>query len=714
MGSRSRHHADYEAVSGRVLAAGAPSRVGASNTERGSGAGAVNPPRPAVVSGQSRSGRQRPQPAAASALTRGHSSDLAQYFDRVAPASAAVAASSSRERARAALAAVQAPSRAHVELPDAASVRVGPSLARVASAGSTSSTSRRLPSHGSRCPPASSAAASAAAGARPHAREPIAGRASSGSRPAPAQRPAALAAGRSARPVASSSGSSGSGLVPRRASASAFAAREPIAAAGSVGRSASAAGKTSRGAAPLPPSGSPSSVTSTPSSPFASSNTSSAGSRPSAHASLEDTARARRAPARGFPILPVQSRAGHGEAEEDDEALMQRVLEESRAEGQGSRTGLQPDGVDEEAALAAAPEEEELALAIEASTREHLAAGSSSRRAQSLVAGQGDEDHALARAIEESLQTVGVATSASPAFQSSRGFMEELDAREREMNLEDAAAGGMATALQGLQGELTEEEALQMALQASRHQLEQHTVVAQGEAALRRKAEQCGQQARQQQLERRASLPRAAGHASRAPSAASSSSSGGSQRHRRPSLAQAGLDSGSSRSGSSAPSRRAAVGKAPAASAEPGAVPSPASSTTAPRRPVDKSAALAARQASMYAAQLGLGGTGAAPKEGPVAAASASSSRSSAVETSESRDHAAAVAVEAGMIRDAQDAEYEASLAADRAKEAALLRAREEQAAAAEAERRAKEAARAEAAAEAATAERHLARSAGG
>lgn len=29
--------------------------------------------------------------------------------------------------------------------------------------------------------------------------------------------------------------------------------------------------------------------------------------------------------------------------------------------------------------------------------------------------------------------------------------MEELDAREREMNLEDAAAGGMATALQGLQ-----------------------------------------------------------------------------------------------------------------------------------------------------------------------------------------------------------------------------------------------------------------------
>lgn len=37
------------------------------------------------------------------------------------------------------------------------------------------------------------------------------------------------------------------------------------------------------------------------------------------------------------------------------------------------------------------------------------------------------------------------------------------------------------------QGELTEEEALQMALQASRHQLEQHTVVAQGEAALRRK-----------------------------------------------------------------------------------------------------------------------------------------------------------------------------------------------------------------------------------
>jgi len=111
----------------------------------------------------------------------------------------------------------------------------------------------------------------------------------------------------------------------------------------------------------------------------------------------------------------------------------------------------------------------------------------------------------------------------------------------------------------------------------------------------------------------------------------------------------------------------------------------------------------------MYAAQLGLGGTGAAPKEGPTAAASASSSRSSAAEASERRDHAAAVAVEAGMIREAQDAEYEASLAADRAKEAALLRAREEQAAAAEAERRAKEAARAEAAAEAATAERRLA-----
>jgi len=383
-----------------------------------------------------------------------------------------------------------------------------------------------------------------------------------------------------------------------------------------------------------------------------------------------------------------------------EEQQLAAALEASRAEMlappiQPSRTVPTPS----DGHLGLSEEEEQLARAIEESTQ-------ASRPAAATLPPSPRLDHSglqaeldrllssteadMARAIEESLRSAP--RGAEPSSTSHRQFMQELEHREREMHLEDAAAGGLVTAMHSLQGDMTEEQALEMALQASRFQLEQHAVLSQGERRL------LVQQAPStlSNSHQAPSASRANGSTGRLREAARSSST---DRHSRSHTVRGAIDANGGSRPSADPGRAvscSAGAKRPAAGPRP-----PARSTlgaSAPRQPPGglhpsagsgarlaeaNTAGLAALQQSLREAER-LAEHNAPGRIRPLSGRSRSQPLASRAEAASSaaalpRSSSSAVeASEATVVRHQQDGEYEASLAADRARDAALRRAREE------------------------------------